>query len=455
MIDWNERRHRRFSDLISARTGLVFDDRRGDLLRRGVRAGAELAGEQDLDRYIENLRSTPTSSALWDDLVGEITIGETYFFRNTGHFDALRETIFPDLMTRHRGDRRIRIWSAACSTGEEPYSLAMLMHGMIPDLSAWNLSILGTDISKRSLDRAREGSYREWSFRRTEKPIRDAYFRAGDYESKLVHEIRGMVQFRYLNQKEDPYPSLDTNTHALDLILCRNLAIYLPEDVIRTIADRFYECLVPGGWLIVGASETNSEIFDRYETISLPGTIIYRKPARAEVTEPPPASPPPVDQPAGRVRTRQRRPRFTPGSTPEVTTAEVSVEALCREARRLAKSGESEAAISCCDRAIAQEPLAFPPYYVRALLHLGEGDVEASRDDLRKTLYLEPDFILGHFALANLYDQEMKEEDAMRHRTKAVRLVSRMAPDQILSGSETITAERLLAILQATATAER
>ena len=253
----------RFHDLILARTGMMFGQRRRDALARGVLEAAQRTGCKNEGEYYCLLLQARTDSELWDALIGAITVGETYFFRDPAQFAALRQHILPDLIARHRDDRRLRIWSAGCASGEEPYSIALLLHELLPDIAHWNVFILATDINKRALQKAREGRYREWSFRATDPAIRQRYFtqRGDDYE--LAPQGREMVTFAYLNLAEDAYLSLAINTNALDLILCRNVAIYLPEIVILEMAGRFYRCLVPEGWLMVGAAETSSQFAPR------------------------------------------------------------------------------------------------------------------------------------------------------------------------------------------------
>lgn len=258
--------YERFRDLILARTGMLFGPRQRDALARGLASAAERAGVPGLAPYYRALQAARTDAPLWDDLVGAITVGETYFFRNPAHLDALRARILPDLITRHQANRRLRIWSAGCSSGEEAYSLAILLHELLPDLADWRLSILATDINKDALRRASEGLFREWSFRQTDPAIRQRYFRARNGAFELDSQVRGLVTFAYLNLVEDSYPSLTTNTNALDLILCRNVAIYLPQSVIRQMAARFHNCLAPEGWLVVGAAETHQEVYSQFAT---------------------------------------------------------------------------------------------------------------------------------------------------------------------------------------------
>jgi len=237
-VESSEMEYKLFRDLILGRTGMYFGLRRRDALTHGVSAAAERAGCESLGEYHRLLQGARTDGELWDDLIGAITVGETYFFRNPAHFDALRQHILPNLIARRRHDHRLRIWSAGCSTGEEPYSIAILLRQLLPDLDDWKILILATDINKESLRQAREGRYREWSFRQTGPAVRELYFTPQDNLFELIPQVREMVAFAYLNLAEDAYPSLATNTNAMHLILCRNVAIYLPEAVTRAIAGR-------------------------------------------------------------------------------------------------------------------------------------------------------------------------------------------------------------------------
>lgn len=506
----------RLRDLIQERTGLLFGPRQRDALARGVLAAARRTGCDGLEEYNGLLRATQTDSGLWDDLIGAITVGETYFFRNPAHFNALRQHILPELIARHGDDRRLRIWSAACATGEEPYSVAILLCQLLPDVARWNILILGTDINKRALERAREGHYRPWSFRQTEPAIQERYFihqactepcpelcrKAGRSDDlfEIRPEVREMVTFAYLNLVEDVYPSMATNTNAMDLILCRNVAIYLPEAVMREIAGRFHRCLLPGGWLIVGASETNVSTYSRFATRHLDGATIYQKaeaPEEAErgryrgreTWEPRQALPLPTPQvtvPLRRPVTPSPRPSVLPSPRPEPVPppeakapSEVYQEALglleqgrdeeaerrlraCLEsrpdfapahyqmARILANQGKLEDAQSWCEQALQRDPLLVEAHYTLALICQETGALDEAVAQLKKTLYLDPDFTLAHFSLANLYQQMGRPEQAGRHRAQAVRLAARMPPDDVVPGSDGLTAARLLTMVQVT-----
>jgi chemotaxis protein methyltransferase CheR len=473
--DWSYNQQKLFTSLVRQRIGLIFPDNRSELLKQGVLTACDLSCETDLQKYYDRLCQTPTRSALWDDLIADLTIGETYFFRNEPHFEALRNVIIPQLASTRSSSRRLRVWSAACSTGEEPYSLAIALREVIPDASSWHLFVLGTDLSRQSLDKARAAIFREWSFRKTPDATRSRYFQSTDGAAVLHPEIRRMVTFGYLNQIEDPYPAVDNNTHAMDIIFCRNLAIYLPEDAIRSMADRFFRCLVPGGYLVVGAAETNRDIYQQYETISTHGAIIYRRPLnpvrrfQAALPNPPRGEPPPSSVPtvsprpaalpsAGSLFARGRKLLSQGRYSDAITYLEATIDkdislttaCLWRIGRIHAALGNIDRGMLCCQMALSSDELCAEAHYTMALLNAQLGKTDQALVSLRKALYIEPNFALAHFALANIHEQSQRLDEARRLRIRALRIASRKPGDEKLIGSDTITAGNLLLMLQTT-----
>ncbi len=266
-----------FRDLIEERTGMMIGNNRRDTLARSLKESIQHTGCKDLSAYLSCLKASQTDSAFWDDLVKRLTIGETYFFRHSEQIESLRKNILSDLIARHWTDRTLNLWSAGCATGEEPYTLAILLRQLLPDIERWRIQILATDINRKALAHAAAGHYRDWSFRDTDPAVSRNYFTHEADRFILDSSIREMVTFSYLNLSEDTYPSPVNNTSRLDLILCRNVTIYLPRHVIRQIAERFYQCLTPGGWLMVGPSETNLEVYNKFQMLIFYGSMVYQK----------------------------------------------------------------------------------------------------------------------------------------------------------------------------------
>jgi chemotaxis protein methyltransferase CheR len=201
---------------------------------------------------------------VWQRLIHAVTIGETYFFSNSPQLEALRMEVFPALINERRkaGILQLRIWSAGCATGEEPYSIAIMLRELLPDIEAWNISLLATDINVNFLQEARAGLYRNKSFRNeTPEVVRERWFISGENDFQIKPIIQKMVSFRHLNLITDDYPSYDSSTMHMDVILCRNVTIYFSSDTTRQVASRFYRALNHNGWLVVGHSEQRADVY--------------------------------------------------------------------------------------------------------------------------------------------------------------------------------------------------
>lgn len=264
----------RFRDLLKERAGLNYPEHRRDDLVHGL---AQVLGASDYSSLESLYQDATTSGAGWDLLLTYLTVGETQFFRNEAQFQALRAHVFPDLIERRKHLRTLRIWSAGCATGEEPYSIAILLTELMPDIAQWSISILATDINPQFLSRARDSLYGGWSFRETSDSLRERFFTPEQGRWRLHAEIRRMVTFARLNLVEDSYPALTNGTSALDIIICRNVTIYFDGTTTRQVVERFYSALVPGGWLLVGHSEPQSSTYHQFETHNFPNAIFYRK----------------------------------------------------------------------------------------------------------------------------------------------------------------------------------
>lgn len=230
-------------------------------------------------------------------LINILTIGETHFFRNTAHFEALANHVLPSLIAKKReaanqlspnapGVPQLRIWSAGCSTGEEPYSIAMLLRELIPDIEKWRIFILGTDINANSLTRAREAVYRDWSFREPRAKVRRAiYFEQDGPHYRLRDDIRRQVTFTQHNLVEDEFPSLHNGIAAMDLIICRNVTIYFSQEITQQLIKKFYATLVDDGWFLVGHSEPSILFYQEFQAHTFPKAIFYQKQNRSNFSQ--------------------------------------------------------------------------------------------------------------------------------------------------------------------------
>ncbi|HNP69618.1 MAG TPA: protein-glutamate O-methyltransferase CheR [Kouleothrix sp.] len=267
-----------FRDLLRSRCGLAYPERKRMDLMHGLNMALHASRLPDLAALYAEAEA---GGAAWEIVLAHLTIGETYFFRNQAQFDVLREQILPELLERRAKTRALRVWSAGCATGEEPYSVAMLLGESLPDPESWQVSILATDLNPQFLARARDGLYGSWSFRDTPERLREQFFTPEHNRWRLSAGIRNMVSFARLNLVEPGYPAILNGTYGQDIILCRNVTIYFEEATTRQIIDRFYDALFPGGWLFVGHAEPQADIYQRFEVHNFPKTILYRKPLDA------------------------------------------------------------------------------------------------------------------------------------------------------------------------------
>jgi chemotaxis protein methyltransferase CheR len=272
----------RLSEYLTAKIGLHFSKRNRDDLHQKMAAAMKDFNFEEVGEFIEWLLSSSPTQKQIEILASHLTVGETYFFRERRAFEIMEHSILPGLIdARRKTEKRLRFWSAGCSTGEEPYSIAIMLDKLVPDLKDWNITILATDINSGALRKAVEGIYSDWSFRDTPPFFKDKYFeRINGSRYRLLPDIRKMVTFSYLNLSEDAYPTLQNNTNAMDVIFCRNVLMYFEPDHVKRAAERFYRSLVDGGCLIVSPVETSQIHYASFATVRIQDSTFYKKDAR-------------------------------------------------------------------------------------------------------------------------------------------------------------------------------
>lgn len=482
----------RISELVTAQLGLHFPRERWGDLERGVGSAAGEFGFKNPESCIQWLLSSPLTKHQIEILASHLTVGETYFFRDKKSFEILGEQILPALIhARRRTERRLRVWSAGCSTGEEAYSIAMLLDQHIPDLQDWNITILATDINPHSLRKASEGVYKEWSFRDAPPWLKQRYFqtkREGCFE--LVSRIKKMVMFSYLNLAEDVYPSLLNNTNAMDVIFCRNVLMYFAPERAKKVVHNLDRALVHGGWLIVSPSETSHISLSQFVSISMTGAAIYQKGVESsqmiesvpdwliegpEISHDPslasfPDQEATLPQEVGKPSPLLQEHEIEPDSYREalalyeqgcyglaagkiqsrMSLNQDDAKAMTLLARIYANQGKLAEALGWCQKAIAADKLNAGSYYLVATIFQEQGQVEEVIRSLRRSLYLDQSFVLAHFALGNLALGQRKYKESDKHFENALLLLSKYRPEDILPESEGMTAGRLVDIIQST-----
>lgn len=456
------------AQVIEASMGLHFPPSRYPDLERGLTEAARTMGFGTLREIVDHVARGELNRVVVEQLASHLTIGETYFFREPSAFTALEQQVIPELMQRvAKCDRKMRIWCAACCTGEEAYSLAILLNQIDGSTTRWTGSILATDINQTFLRMARTAIYKKWSFRDENTSIKERYFtpvEGGLF--RLQHGVQKYVRFEYLNLAEDVYPSLLNGTNGLDLILCRNVLMYFSGEILKAVIDRLFECLVPGGYLVVGAAESSQQNFRRFQAVYFNGIVIYRKPEAAVAVEAARPSDPACFNAMPTMKRSARQPFLPTPSLPSPRQRRHSVTAhvpsthttplLVVEARLAANRGELSTALGKCDEAIAANKLDPATHHLRATILDELGKQQEAIGALKTALYLAPDFALAHFTLANLELRRGNQREARRHFANAAETLARNPADEELPGADGLTAGRLREIaLSLTASAER
>jgi chemotaxis protein methyltransferase CheR len=267
----------RFSELVREKSGIEISSNRQSDLKKAVCQTAFEFTFPDLEKFYQSIIADITNSSALQALIERLTIGETSFMRIQPHFEALEKYILPEIIERKKDERKIRVWSAGCASGEEPYSLAILFKKLLINMNGWDVKILGTDINTQVLKKAKTGIYGNWSFRNVSVDFQDKYFNPSGNLFQIRPEYRQLVQFGEFNLASHEYSAIVNNLQSIDLILCRNVFIYFSEDFSQLVTNKFYTVLADPGWLIVGPSETSQTLFQNYQTYNFPDTIVYQK----------------------------------------------------------------------------------------------------------------------------------------------------------------------------------
>ncbi|MGF1512637.1 MAG: CheR family methyltransferase [Elainellaceae cyanobacterium] len=270
-----------FIGLISEKTGLNIKEKDLEAIWKLVSKRIEHSRLNTLEEYCQLLRaSTLASQEEWNKLIPSITNAESFFFRDKGQFSLLRRHIVPELINQRASTKSLRICSAGCSTGEEAYSIAILLKELIPDIEQWNITIFGLDINSNSIEKARAGVYRNWSFRGLDEKVIQRFFSRKEEQYEIDESIKNMVVFHQLNLLKDPFTYANFKIEDVDLILCRNVFIYFNESAINEVVYKFYKALRPTGYLIVGHSELYRQNLRQFRVNMFEESVAYQRPVK-------------------------------------------------------------------------------------------------------------------------------------------------------------------------------
>lgn len=261
----------RFCKIVRDQAGIVLDNSKRDLVYSRLARRLRALGMTDFEEYCDIVEHDDGPE--FEEFLNAITTNLTSFFREKHHFEFLAKTVIPELMAIHAKDRRIRVWSAGCSTGEEPYSLAMTLQEYLPNIQNWDALILATDLDTRVLNKAGSGVYEEKDIESLSSAQRQRWFQKGgeghEGQVRIKPELADMIRFKQLNLMGE-WPMKGP----FDVIFCRNVVIYFDKDTQRRLFDRYADLMADEGYLFVGHSESLFRVTERFELI---GQSIYRK----------------------------------------------------------------------------------------------------------------------------------------------------------------------------------
>jgi len=471
----------KFKKLVNSRSGLYSKDYGLKDLENGLLYRMRQRKIDSPLTYYNLLACSEEKEDEFRELLNHLTVNHTCFFRNEPQFKALKEKILPEIiasktgrmMTNSRGTEEIpslRIWSAGCSTGEEPYSIAIVVKEAIPDLKKWNIQIVAIDASNSSLEGARKGIYGVNSMRLVSKEQRDLYFieRTGkgqNDEYEIRDTIKNMVRFGYFNLMEENYPV------EFDIIFCCNVTIYFEIETTMRVMDKIYYSLNEGGYLFIGYSESLQFISNKFKMLNWGDAIYYRKPKAKEVfsgTKIPVPQGVEAGRALGKVSRKDldsqvkelKRPETKPIRNMDEILTEVienlhkknyyvaldlveqahkisrdAAEPYYLEAEAFASLGRFEEAKDRLRAVLQLNPFFAPAHYLFGSLFYGEGKVEEAKKNFKKALYLNKDFTLAHFSLANIYNSEGRPHEAIREYRNTLNTLAKNGPGDIVAYS--------------------
>lgn len=275
----SQRLQQAFRQLITDRIGITLrnNDQAGldkFILERIKAVGLSLPEEY----FLLMNENTAQSHEEWERLIAQITNTESFFFRDKGQFKLLKNYILPKLIDQKSQEKTLRICSAGCSTGEEPYSLAIVLKELVPDIDRWTLEIIGVDVNAEAIESAQQGIYRAWSFRGVDTALQNQFFRKADNTYHINDDIKAMVDFRVGNLLEnsllDPFLTIGN----MDLILCRNVFIYFDNSAIEKAVSKIYDALSPLGYLLVGHTELYEQNSNKFHIKMFEESVAYQRP---------------------------------------------------------------------------------------------------------------------------------------------------------------------------------
>lgn len=472
----------KISEHIRSCTGLHFEQRNRSGLARGLSKRMSALHLEDHAQYFAYLKRHGEDRHELQKLLQFLTVGETYFFRYPSHFDALRHRFQKKPPAK---DERIRIWSAGCSTGEEPYSIAIALMEAFPDWKQRDLKVIATDINNRSLKQARDGVYSPWAMRIAQPEQVARYFKQVGQSFLVREEVKRLVEFSHLNLLAPCNERVCAELHDLDAVFCRNVLIYFTPETAERLVQRFTQALKPSGQLFLGHAEAVLQQSDELEIRRHGKSFYYRRRSTlrgsagrrrtAGLAAEPPLPPPPSAPQAGAdpKKIEEKAPSLLPLeaalASPAANAAgedterarqlfdqedfDPAVEILERVLGRnphdtaalvlkgfiLAGKGRLDEALAACDCALALNDLLAEGYFLKGVILDARDRTAEAAEEYRKALLLDHGFIMARYHMGRLHLRVGRLAEGVREIRNSIRLLSRCDDQAVVPFSGGLT----------------
>jgi chemotaxis protein methyltransferase CheR len=437
---------------------------------------------ENTEKFVEWLLMQNLDASQTKKLATYLTIGETYFFRERKALDYLENNYLPMLIAKRRHtNKTLNIWSAGCSSGEEPFTIAIILHRLLPDIKNWDIRILGTDINLKFLEKAQNGVYSKWSFRGMSETVMDKYFeKINENKYRLKPFISDMVNFSYLNLASPPYFPASNKLDLFDVILCRNVLIYFSQEGIKTATKSFYNKLKNEGVLLLSAVETSNLVCEDFNRIPHQGIMVYEK--NSEKNSKPDRKIPKTNyihsfkqfqKPDFKDILKKKLNSKTEKKvenesvedndfkyekllknyqTGNIEEAEQKLIKIIDNAKNVApkyylllariraNKGSLDIAEKLCNKAIQIDKVNTAAYYLLANVYNEQGKIQDAISSINRTLFLDPNFAMAHFLLGNIAKNDLNYKASTKHYKNALKSLSKLENDKIVPGSDGLTA---------------
>lgn len=438
----------RFRTLINNASGIYFDRGKMDLLRYGLSERAEIIGAGELSDYYDFLTTDQHREEELRQLLSHLSVQETHFFRNLPQFDALRKYVIPEIARRKAtGSRKLKFWSAGCSTGQEPYTIAMSVMDVLPDPQNWEIQVLATDLNDHALEVAKKGWYPASKTTGLDRDHLNRYFIEKDNGYQVKDSLRDIVHFSRHNMVTESLPIQVFGT--CDVVFCRNVIIYFTHQTAKHVIELFFDILNPGGYLFLGHSETLWKMSAKYSLVEMGDAFIYKKSlpraidgrrfiADRRMRERP--LPPGVDLDRrvsrGRRDEIEARDLLISGTQPDrqssaddegvaITPEQASaLSDLCAKSRQLFSLGEYSKVVETLEGIVNGRCTDGECHYILGLAQEKTDCQDSAIESFRKAVYCDSSHSLALFHLANLLEQKGDLKQAAREYRNAAKCLS-------------------------------